>query len=702
MKSTAPDTASLRLLSPRSGTTSAPRPWPEMDRGLVLAAVESAFAAGRSALVVGVPGVGATTLVTAAVELIRPRYWSTVDVGSQADTLPDAPGPLLALLRSRAVLSLPAAAPAPDHPSAASAPSAGAAVPAARMGDGGVGPTAAAPSAPEGGERLCVLADDAHLLPEGTSRALAELARSAEIQLLATMRPAAAGSPPWLGLWRGGRAERVDLLPLTRTEVEELLRRALGGPVAATVARRLWTAAAGIPLYLRELVRLQRAAGLLVERDGVWTVGDGEPSRTRLVDIARHELAALSPECREGLELLALTEPLPLATFVDVVPETVVEFLLEQRLVALGHPGGRHARLTPEVSVVPPAFAEAVRDLTPLRRRRQLLGELASGPGAGPRLPAPPDGLLRTVLSSIECGLPQPVEQVLTAMASALVGSAPEAALQLGDAVLAGGPSGSAPPPEVAARVRLLRAAAWRLLDRPALAAQEASFVPHLLARPMSAASRRALSLRLVEVVEDLHFHGGDTAAALAGLDRFAAGLSPDADRATWNLVRLDRLERLGRAGRHAEALPESLAVLGAGGGMAARALLLVPATAVGLAEHGRFAESVQVLQQHAPAAVSRVETPGLPAGVALAGVLVHLWRGDVEAADRTVTDAADATRPHLDRAGTGDLCRGLLAAARGQWSQAVEALACACACCDAADPAGVSALALAAHALAA
>ena len=56
-----------------------------------------------------------------------------------------------------------------------------------------------------------------------------------------------------VALWKDGLAERVEVQPLGRSEVDELVTAGLGGQVDGTTLRDLWQLTRGNPMFLREL-----------------------------------------------------------------------------------------------------------------------------------------------------------------------------------------------------------------------------------------------------------------------------------------------------------------------------------------------------------------------------------------------------------------------------------------------------------------
>lgn len=64
-------------------------------------------------------------------------------------------------------------------------------------------------------------------------------------------------------LWRSDEVRRLDLVDLSREDVDTLLHLALGGPLEGRATTQLWEATQGNPLFLHELVAAARQSGAL-------------------------------------------------------------------------------------------------------------------------------------------------------------------------------------------------------------------------------------------------------------------------------------------------------------------------------------------------------------------------------------------------------------------------------------------------------
>ena len=219
--------------------------------------------------------------------------------------------------------------------------------------------------------------DDAHLLDDASAGLVHQLAAAGTAVVVATVRDGAAVPESVRSLPGGARLERVELAPLTRAMVGELLATVLADQVDTATAHRMWQVSEGNVLLLRELVRLGTDQGLLARRHGVWSWRGQLRSSGRLTELIDERLAGLEPESRHALEVLAVGEPLPTTLFEQVVGAPLLEELEAAALVAVNSP-----QACDSIRLAHPLYGEAVRaQLQPLRRR-SICRELA-GAGAG-------------------------------------------------------------------------------------------------------------------------------------------------------------------------------------------------------------------------------------------------------------------------------------------------------------------------------
>jgi DNA-binding CsgD family transcriptional regulator len=118
------------------------------------------------------------------------------------------------------------------------------------------------------GRPVLLIVEDVHWIDRSSRDLLAFLVRNARhdrIAVLTTFRPdeLPRGHPlrPFVSeLERSGRAERVDLVPLRRSEVAEQLEAIVGHAPAAEVVERIFTRSEGNPFFAEELLASADAA----------------------------------------------------------------------------------------------------------------------------------------------------------------------------------------------------------------------------------------------------------------------------------------------------------------------------------------------------------------------------------------------------------------------------------------------------------
>ena len=281
---------------------------------------------------------------------------------------------------------------------------------------------------------LVVGVDDAHLLDDATAGLLHHLARVGDARLVVTVRsgeptPAAIGA-----LWREGLCRRLELQPLSRDELAQLLALVLEGQVEAQSADNLWQVTAGNVLLLRELCRDALDRGLLVRRLGAWTWRGTPVLGARLQELLDARVGQLAGPEREAAALLALGEPLPRAVLVELTSPGTVDYLVERGLITTANPAapGRPAGATDppgatgSLRLAHPLYAESLRSRLGPLETTDIYARLAGGLAAHAHGTA--DERLRIAVWSVSSGRP---------LDTGLVVEAATEALQRGDATLA-------------------------------------------------------------------------------------------------------------------------------------------------------------------------------------------------------------------------------------------------------------------------
>ncbi|MGQ0572895.1 MAG: LuxR C-terminal-related transcriptional regulator [Pseudonocardia sp.] len=242
------------------------------------------------------------------------------------------------------------------------------------------------------GRGLVVGIDDAHLLDEPSAALAHHLVTTGTAFVVATVRAGERVPDAVRSLWKDELAGRIEVGPLSRVEVDELLAAVLDGQVDTATRHRLWEAGQGNALFLRELVLMGLDRGALAERDGVWSWDGPLGGGVRLRELIEERLSGVAGPARAAMEVLAVGEPLPEPVLCAVVGSAVLRELDGAGLLAAA-PDGWGLRLGH------PLYGESLRHgLTPLRRR-EICGRLTDALiGRGD------DDLLRRGVWSLEAG----------------------------------------------------------------------------------------------------------------------------------------------------------------------------------------------------------------------------------------------------------------------------------------------------------
>jgi DNA-binding CsgD family transcriptional regulator len=224
-----------------------------------------------------------------------------------------------------------------------------------------------------GGKRLLLLVDDAQWLDDASALLFQQLVAARTIFAVATVRTGEVAPESVQAVWRNGLCDRVDVGPLDRAEVEELLEQVLGDPIEGAALQQLWEASEGNLQYLRELVLAGVDSHRLVDDGGMWrTLGPISPSE-RLQDLVGERLAGLDEDEVATLELVAFGEPLGVDVVAGLVGSDALVRLERKGLVETALDQRRF-----EARLAHPVHGEVVRDRTPLVRAREVQRQLAA------------------------------------------------------------------------------------------------------------------------------------------------------------------------------------------------------------------------------------------------------------------------------------------------------------------------------------
>jgi DNA-binding CsgD family transcriptional regulator len=223
-----------------------------------------------------------------------------------------------------------------------------------------------------GGKRLLLLVDDAQWLDDASALLFQQLVSARTVFAVASVRTGEPAPDSVQAVWKNGLCERVDVGPLDRQQVEDLLEQVLGDPVEGAALQQLWEISEGNLQYLRELVLAGVDAGTLVDDAGMWrTFGPITPSE-RLQDLVGERLAGLDDDEVATLELVAFGEPLGVDVLAGLVGSDALVRLERKGLVETALDGRRF-----EATLAHPVHGEVVRERTPLVRAREVQRQLA-------------------------------------------------------------------------------------------------------------------------------------------------------------------------------------------------------------------------------------------------------------------------------------------------------------------------------------
>jgi DNA-binding CsgD family transcriptional regulator len=216
--------------------------------------------------------------------------------------------------------------------------------------------------------------DDAHLLDPASSTLLARAAEAGSVVVLATERTedgrpsptSLTRLPPFPG------AVVVTLPHLGPDEVAALAEATLGGPVSGPLARALWEHSQGSALLVRELLAGAHERGRLHLDAGRWEVAGRLADPARPAAVIEQRLASLTPGARRALELLALSEPLDVASGRALAGADALTELETRNLVVVDRLGRRTY-----LRCAHPFLRDVVCALVPPLRRHLHLDALA-------------------------------------------------------------------------------------------------------------------------------------------------------------------------------------------------------------------------------------------------------------------------------------------------------------------------------------
>jgi len=282
------------------------------------------------------------------------------------------------------------------------------------------------------GRRLVLLVDDAHLLDDASATLVHQLVATRSAFVIATVHSEQPAPDPVVALWKDELAERIEVPPFSRADIEEVLTGALGGPVSPAALHQLNERSAGNALYLRELVLAAQESGALQAEDGIWRLTGAPVVSSRLVELIEARLSDVQDPERKVLDALAFGEPLAVTCLLTLTSLEKLEELQQRGLIVTGYDGRRL-----ETCLTHPLYGEVIRARVPALRSqavRQTLASFVQATGARRR-----EDALRFATWRLDAGGAMPPDLMVAAAATArdrwdlaLAGRLADAAVQAG------------------------------------------------------------------------------------------------------------------------------------------------------------------------------------------------------------------------------------------------------------------------------
>ncbi|KRE88256.1 LuxR family transcriptional regulator [Arthrobacter sp. Soil764] len=255
--------------------------------------------------------------------------------------------------------------------------------------------------------------DDAHHLDDASAGVLAEVISAGWATVVAAARPRPGLPQPLDQLWYDGLAERVDLRPLNREQIEEVLAHVLDGTVPDATVDSIWNASSGNPRILDALLHDAAEAGVLAKRNGIWMLlGQLPADGVRLAGVVAKDHLRRRTEEQEALKLIALAGPVGRKVIEDISGAAVVRSLLDQQIIVEA-PG-----IPAELSIWNGLFAGAIRNTVSVSRSLQLLEKVKARQDP---TQLQGEGRLRAVEWALECGVRVSDDEMLAAAKEALL-----------------------------------------------------------------------------------------------------------------------------------------------------------------------------------------------------------------------------------------------------------------------------------------
>ena len=233
------------------------------------------------------------------------------------------------------------------------------------------------------GRPVLLAVDNAEDLDEFSAMVLNQLVLGKTAAMVAAFRDLNRAPGEFMGLWREGLMDRIDVPALDAGDAAALIRAHLGGPVTQTAVQQLRSVSGSNPLLLGHACADYREGGWLRRDQGTWVIHPTGPEPlSRMAEAVLDSVGELADDERDLLHAVALSGLLRLADAERFSRPEVVDRLQERGLLVLEPVPVAGLRIA---SPVLAGAALATVNKTERRRLRRELGHTGGEPLAEAR-----------------------------------------------------------------------------------------------------------------------------------------------------------------------------------------------------------------------------------------------------------------------------------------------------------------------------
>lgn len=162
-----------------------------------------------------------------------------------------------------------------------------------------------------------VVVDDAHLLDAQSAAVVGGLAQTDVLSLAIATTSGEATPADITSIWARWPECRLELDPLTRDEVDEMMTAFIGRPLHGSLVDETWMLTLGYPLYVAAVAaELSDQVGGL-DQPQIESVQHLRSASDRLISLMERRFARLDREERRLFDVIAFAESVPVARFAD-------------------------------------------------------------------------------------------------------------------------------------------------------------------------------------------------------------------------------------------------------------------------------------------------------------------------------------------------------------------------------------------------